>query len=123
MAGINFMEDETTEISGTLLVNGKLRFPSQNLTIASGQITPTQSYIIVTGEGGVADDLTSIHGAIQGDVIFVRIIDGGATVTLKDGVGNLAMAGDFALTSSEDSIMFICKSLGVWNEVSRSNNG
>lgn len=121
MSGINF-DDTEIEIAGTVLkIAGKLRFPIEILTIATGVVTPTGTYIVLEGEGSAADDLNTIQGGIAGDVLYVRIA-GGDIITLKDGVGNLQMAGDFAMNSVNDSIMFICISTNVWAEVSRSNN-
>jgi len=41
------------------------------------------------------------------------------TPTLKDGA-SLKMEGDFPLESTEEKILFVCISAGVWHEIARS---
>lgn len=118
---MQFTGTEVEVLESVFIISAKIRFPIEILTIASGVVTPTMSYIVLEGEGSAADDLNTVQGGVAGDVIFLRIA-GGDIITLKDGVGNLQMAGDFAMNSVNDSIMFICISTNVWAEVSRSNN-
>lgn len=62
------------------------------LTIASGVISVTgnESYYEVSGEGAAADDLVTINGGTEGDIIILAY--DGEDITLKDGIGNIVCA-------------------------------
>ena len=94
------------------------------LTIASGVITATDSVHRVDTEGFAAtDDLDTINGGSDGYVLILRTAVNGRDVTLKDGTGNLYLAGDFTLSHTEDTITLRFDALlNGWVEVSRSDN-
>jgi hypothetical protein len=97
---------------------------SRELTIASGSITPELNYHTVDTEGDAAsDDLDTIVGTyfFAGDELTLRSENSARTVVLKDGTGNLALAGDFSLTSTSDTIKLLYNG-SSWQELSRSNN-
>lgn len=95
------------------------------LTIASGAVTVSQSYHEIDTEGGAAtDDLDTINDpASLTDVaiLVLRATSSSRTVVLKDGTGNLRLAGDFSLDHNRDTITLIGTG-GIWYEVSRSDN-
>ena len=92
------------------------------VTIASGAITVTSSVHAVDTESDAAsDDLDTINGGSNGSILTLRSVTGAREVTLKDSTGNLKLAGDFTLTSANDSITLI-KYSSNWIETSRSNN-
>lgn len=95
-----------------------------NLTIASGSVTPTQGFHDIDTEGAAAsDDLDTIvnTGIDTGSLLLLRAVSSSRTVVLKDGTGNLALAGNFSLTDRDDTILLVRTSTG-WSEVSRSDN-
>lgn len=94
----------------------------ESLTIASGVVTASRSSIAVETEGAAAtDDLDSIAGGAEGDLLIVQAADDAHTVVLKDGAGNLALAGDLSLDSVADRI--VLQHDGTqWVELSRSDN-
>lgn len=97
---------------------------TRELVIASGSITPTHLYHSVDTEGnGAADDLDTIVGTYMkaGDILTLRSEAAARVVTVKDGTGNLALAGDFALNDDKDVIRLLWNGTS-WQEVSRSNN-
>ncbi len=103
---------------------GLLNFGSPvELTISSGIITVTDSYHIVDTEGDAGtDDLDTINGGVQGDILIIRTADNGRDVTAKDlPAGNLHLAGDFAMTTVADMLMLI-RGPSQWHELSRSDN-
>lgn len=68
------------------------------LTIATGAITKTQSYHTIDTEGDAStDDLDTISGMSDGDIICVRAEHADRTVILKNGTGNLILGGDIHL--------------------------
>ncbi len=108
---------------GQLKVNKFLQLgPATELTIASGVITVTGSYHRVdTQSDASSDDLDTINGGTDGDILVLRAINSLRTVVMKDGVDNLRLAGDFSLDHVGDTIMLIFYD-STWNELSRSGN-
>lgn len=98
--------------------------PSPTLTIASGAITVTKSYHKVDTEGAAAtDDLDTINGGTDGDILILRTANASRDVTVKNGTGNLRTVGDFILNFMEDRITLQYDGdMGVWLEIARSNN-
>lgn len=93
-----------------------------NKTVASGAITATKSFHKLGGEGGVADDLDTINGGSDGDILVLMTLSSSVNITAKDGTGNLRLAGgDFIMTTSQDTLVLIYSS-GAWFELSRSDN-
>lgn len=94
----------------------------QTVTIASGAITATRSYVAVDTESAAStDDLASISGGQEGDLLILKAAHDARTVVLKDGSGNLQLSGDFSLDSVHDRILLQCGG-SQWLEVSRSGN-
>ena len=61
-----------------------------SLTISSDQITITRSFHILIAETGAVDDLSTIQGGIEGQVLAVKV-DTGMTITVKHGLGNIKL--------------------------------
>ena len=95
------------------------------LTVASGVVTATQTVHQLDTEGGAAtDDLDTINGAASsGFLLVLRATSGAREVVVKDGTGNLALAGDMVLDDVEDTLVLISRSSSAWVELCRSNNG
>ena len=93
----------------------------QTPTIASDAITVTKSYAVPAPETGSADNLATINGGFDGALL---VLSGTAskTITVKDGTGNLKLAGDCALDNFEDTLTLIKRGT-EWLEIARSNNG
>lgn len=94
---------------------GMLQFgPTRSVTIASGVIAlasttaslPNRVTRIVVGtEGGAAsDDLDTISGGQDGDVLIVSSVSDARDVVLKNGTGNLSIGSDLALTTASSRI-------------------
>lgn len=92
------------------------------LTISGGVVTATQSYHTIDTESDFAgDDLDTINGGTESDILILRAIHDDRLIRLKDGTGNLRLAGDFDLDNTQDRIMLI-KQGSDWVEISRSDN-
>jgi hypothetical protein len=102
----------------------KLVVSRSDLTIASDAITVTGCYHRVDTEGAAAtDNLATINGAATGQVIILQSVASSRDVTVKNGTGNIFLAGsDFVLDNSRDFLVLICTG-GEINELCRSNNG
>lgn len=111
---------------GDALSQGKVPIGAAGaLTIATGAIAVTKSFHKVDTEaGGATDDLDSITGGAEGDVLVLKAADGTHTVVCKHGTGNLRLDGsaDFSLDNADDSITLIFDGTN-WLELARSNNG
>ena len=92
---------------------------------AAGAIIATASHMVVDTFGGAAaDNLDDINGVTAvGTLLIVRSDNSARDPTLRDGVGNLVLAGaaDFTLTNARDAILLMYTGLG-WLELSRSDN-
>jgi len=115
----------TLGVSGDITTSARLILGGESeLTIATGVITITGSIHMVDTEGDAStDDLDTISGFADGGLLVLRAIDDTHTVVLKDGTGNLLLAGDFSLTHRADSIILgFTARLNQWYEISRSDN-
>ena len=113
-------------LSGGLLKSGPgfigLGAPSV-LTIAGGVVTATRSSHTIDTEGGAAsDDLNTVNGGAEGDLLVLGSVAGARVPKAKDGNGNLRLAGDFTFTGAVDKLTLIKHSSGNWHELSRSTN-
>lgn len=97
------------------------------LTIASGAVTlPTRQavglYYIDTEGAGASDDLDNLNGgATYGQIVILSAIDSARTVVVKDGTGNMRLAGDFSMDNADDKITLVWNG-SVWFELARSDN-
>jgi hypothetical protein len=85
------------------------------LTVSGGIITKTQAYHKVEGESAAADDIDTISGGAEGEVLIIR--PNGQAITLKDGTGNLDLNGDIILSSDDDHIALIYGSDSAWHPI------
>lgn len=108
---------------GDLTANNFLKVAvGAELTIASGVITVTSSYHTVDTEADAStDDLDTINGVADGVFLYLAAANSARTVVLKDGTGNLSLAGDFSMDDANDRILLI-GGASSWFEVARSDN-
>lgn len=76
--------------------------PAEALTISAGAVTLTKSHITLAGQGAAADDLDTISGGAEGDVVLIRNSTDSYAITLKHATGNLrtATAVDIVLSDT-----------------------
>lgn len=107
---------------GNFQVDGFLGLGAvEAVIIATGVIAVTKTNVTVDVETGTTDDLETINGGEFGNLLLLRATSSARTVVVKDGVGNLRIAGDFSMDHANDKLLLI-ESSGVWEEISRSNN-
>lgn len=101
-------------------------------TISSGAVTlaasdkPIQMLELDTEGAAATDDLDTINmtgGGKNGQIVTVWAASSARTVVVKDGTGNLYLAGDFSLDNSSDSITLQWWEGAGFYELSRSDNG
>ncbi len=96
------------------------------LTISNGEVTISSTYHQIDTESAAAtDNLDYIYGpSFNGQLLMLRAANSARTVVLKDGVGNLKLAGDMSLDNAEDTITLLYDlNNDLWYEITRSNNG
>ena len=113
----NIINVNNIELDGSLNLTD-----STELTISAGEITKTKSYHEIDTESDAAtDDLDTINGGSEGDVLVLRSTNSARTVVIMDGTGNLETNGDFSLANVNDTITLIFDGTN-WLEQSRSDN-
>ena len=120
--GIDVDED------GLYTASGMGGFPtSTELTISAGAVTVSgvqkfRFHNIDTEGDAASDDLDTVSGGNAGELLLLQAEDSTRTVVCKDGT-SLKLQADFSLNNTEDKLLLICISSGVWHEISRSSNG
>lgn len=111
------------KVTERITSSGFLNIPSSgDLTINAGVITATGSAHRVDTQGGAAtDDLDTINGGSDGDILILQTVSSARDVTVKDATGNLRLAGDFVMTNVNDRLM-LRLSGSNWVELCRSDN-
>jgi hypothetical protein len=96
---------------------------STELTVSSGLVTVTNSFHTIDTENNDAtDSLATINGGVDGAILVLRSQSSDRDTNIKDGIGNLRLAGDFNLLSTQKMLTLI-KAGSNWYELSRSDNG
>ena len=100
----------------------------EDITIASGSITPTRGTVRMLYQGTAVDDLVSIvtTNLPDGSLLLLSIKDEGYAITVKHGTGagNVKLSGsiDFVMNKLEQRLL-IQRMGTVWNEVARFGRG
>lgn len=116
--------EKENQTFNSLNVAGKFSLnPAKSYTIASGIITITNSDIIVDTESAAAsDDLVTISGGVNEQIIFLTIANDARNVVIKNAAGNIILANQADLTldiAKNDNI--VLKYDGTnWRELTRS---
>jgi len=99
-------------------------------TVTGGIITLSvnEHYVALNGQADTDDELTTINktggGYLNhGHVVVLTGITGlDHVITLVD-AGNFKLQGVFSINNEYDTIVLIQRSDGVWQEMTRANNG
>lgn len=110
--GKAYRKDDTgteTEVGGGNA--GEFGTPTE-LTISSGAITVTGSYHTVDTEADAAsDDLETINGGTNGQLLFLRAANTARTVYIRNNTGSAPKIqnqyGDFALDNTEKAVVML----------------
>lgn len=78
-------------------------------TIASGTLAVSQSITRIRPESGTTDDLVTITGLNDGDILVLFPKTANDVITVKHGTGNIYLSGgiDVALSNVNDSLVFV----------------
>lgn len=103
-------------LAGLVLSNLDLGTATE-LTISGGAVTKTQSYHTIDTQGDAAsDDLDTISGGADGELLLVRPASAARTVVLKHNTGNLfnPAGEDVSLAEATDTALYAFHS-SKWN--------
>lgn len=89
--------------------------------VAGGIVAAQTGTIVPQPESGATDEVVTISGGFDGALLVV-LGSVGNTLTLRDGLGNLALGGDRVLDHAVDSLLLV-RWGGVWVEISFSDKG
>ena len=78
---------------GAITFTQNAMLPATNLTVAAGELTITQGNHCIFGEGAAPDDLDTINGGLQNQILFLCAGDPAQDITLKHGTGNILTSG------------------------------
>ena len=110
-------------VTGALTADKVVYNKGAELTISSGAITVTNSYHEVDTEGDASsDDLATINGGVDGQLLLIRAANNARTVVVKDGTGNIYLHGsaDYDLDHGSDTLHLML--IGSdWREIGRAN--
>ena len=130
-ANTSGMSVGTATSSATLHVGGDVRMDTwltlpdpTTIYVASGQITPTQSYHIVDTENTVAaDEVYIINSPAMGRVLYLRSANDARDITFIDNTtgSNLRVSGSPVLSDADDMVTFIGNP-GIWFQQGFSDN-
>jgi phage-related protein len=116
-----------TTIAGltTMSGGGSLGAPTELTIGASDDITITGSYHTVDTAGDASsDDLVTINGGSNGQVLVLRAENSARTVVLKHGTGNIQCGSDISLDNAYDTVTLLYDSAtSMWLLLASSNNG
>jgi|SRR3990167_3123866 len=110
-----------------------LRFGGDNLlTVATGAIAITDTYHSIAGEGGAADDLDSMTGGVDGQLLVLRPSSDSVTITVRHNQAaasgnNIILNGNVnaTLDDIDDTLVLLydagLDTAGAWIELSRGS--
>ena len=131
--GVDISGAYIKSLDGTVVLNdpNASAAATEAVTIdATGQasVTPGTKIVQLSGDGGVADVLSTIVASTgsftAGDELILTAADAAVDITADDATGGanvLVLAGDFTLDHSRDTLRIVYDG-SRWLELSRSNN-
>ena len=118
--------DGTLEVAGVSTLTGSavlgamLRLTKTSTTMSSNAFTVSTSWHELDGEGAANDQLDTINGGAEGDVLILTAVTG-RTITVSDGSGNLELdTASFSLVGTNSTMVLMYDGTN-WLEVSRSS--
>jgi hypothetical protein len=111
-----------TSVDSASVTADKLLVPTAGeLTIATGVVAATGSrHTVDTEADAAADDLVTISGGADGQVLILAPANAARVVTLKAGTGNIEIGTDFVMDDAASRIALISNGTD-WFELSRAN--
>ena len=103
---------------------GRILSKGATLTIATDTATATDSYHLLAGQSGAADNLATLNYAVTAQAGQIVVLQAAAnvTITVKNGTGNIACGADFALDNVDDAITLMWTG-AKWVSIAQVSNG
>jgi hypothetical protein len=116
------------DFTGTNTFAGKTAFKDDGeLTIATGAITITgAAHTVDTESDAASDDLDTINGGTDGELLVLRAENAARTIVIKDGTGNIETAdgNDIDLDETEKTVLLqYDAALSKWLVISSPSSG
>lgn len=93
------------------------------LTVATGAVAATGSrHSVDTEADAAADDLATISGGVDGQLLILEPENPARVVTVKAGTGNIEIGTDFIMDDATSRLVLISDGTD-WYEFSRANGG
>jgi len=111
--------------AGDVTAGGNVNLSADSeLTIsAGGEITITKSYHSVdTNADGATDDLDTISGGAEGDILVIKANNSGRSVVVKHATGNIQCGADVTLDNANDTCTLFYDGAN-WLKLSSADNG
>lgn len=126
-ASAAFAKTINTDADESNAIAGSLAFTSSELTVATGAVTVTRTHHSIDTESDAAsDDLDTITAtSVNTDTILIlKAADATRTVVVKDGTGNIKLAGNVDYSMDDDEKRLVLMYDGTsWVELARSSVG
>jgi hypothetical protein len=92
---------------------------THSATIASGSVTHvgTKILIVDTESAAASDNLDTISGGVDGDILIVRTANAGHDVIITDAAGNIQTAGAVTRTLETTTDYIVLAYSGGWREI------
>lgn len=111
--------------TGSLISTGNTRFKADTVAYANGSTTINlsgSSGTFITLTASASDtDVDNISNGSDGRFVIITLMSA-YTLTFKDGVDNLVLAGDFAMGQYDTLTLIYDSTNSKWIELGRSNN-
>jgi len=109
--------------TGDVSVGEDLRTPYDSVEVTTTSITADNKSFIHLWTQATDEDIETINGGSDGKILYLINTEGtGASITIKDNVGNVEAAGDFVMGTGDTMTLIYNSVASKWYELSRSNN-
>lgn len=86
------------------------------LTISSGAITVTDTYHIVAAETGTTDNLITINGGSEGQILIITA-DAGDVITVAQGIDNIVLTSSVDKPLGQQDALMLIRRGSAWLDV------
>lgn len=91
-------------------------------TISSGAFTADSSAHVVAAESGTTDDLDTISGGVDYQILIIKA-DAGDTITVKHETGNISLNGGADIALADDFTLLLWYDGSTWSDVGAGGGG
>ena len=116
------MHDDTEFEIDVIIDDGFINFGTDVINqISSGAITVSSTYNQIRGEGNVDDDLATINGGTEGDIVIFNAYHNSQDITVVE-TGNIETPGSSVVMDDVDDMLTLIYDGTDWKVLSFSDN-